>query len=138
MECVGFFGKLHPAIGAHLELEDLFVFELDGEFVRCKERRFFSPVSKFPGVRRDISILIDQSIEVAEVTNIAEEVLGELLVGSVIFDLYQGEGIPDSQKSVGLGLTLQSQKDTLKEQEINDLASSVLEVLQKKLGATLR
>ena len=138
MECVGFFGKLHPAIGAHLELEDLFVFELDCGFVRCKERRFFSPVSKFPSVRRDISILIDQSIEVAEVTNIAEEVLGELLVDSVIFDLYQGEGIPDSQKSVGLGLTLQSQKDTLKEKEINDLASSVLEVLQKKLGATLR
>ena len=138
MECVGFFGKLHPEISAHLELEDLFVFELDGGFVRSKERRFFSPVSKFPSVRRDISILIDQSIEVAEVTNIAEEVLGELLIGSIIFDLYKGEGIPDSQKSVGLGLTLQSQKDTLKEQEINDLASSVVEALQKKLGATLR
>ena len=138
MERIGHFGKLHPSISAGLELEDLYVFEIDGDFVRTKERRFFSSVSKFPSVRRDISVLIDESIEVAEVTKIAEEVLGELLVGSIIFDLYQGEGIPDSQKSVGLGLTLQSQKETLKEQEINDLASHVLKALQKKLGATLR
>ena len=138
MERIGHFGKLHPSISAGLELEDLYVFEIDGDFVRTKERRFFSSVSKFPSVRRDISVLIDESIEVAEVTKIAEEVLGELLVGSIIFDLYQGEGIPTSQKSVGLGLTLQSQKETLKEQEINDLASRVLKALQKKLGATLR
>ena len=138
MKRIGHFGKLHPSISAGLELEDLYVFEIDGDFVRTKERRFFSLVSKFPSVRRDISVLIDESIEVAEVTKIAEEVLGELLVGSIIFDLYQGEGIPDSQKSVGLGLTLQSQKETLKEQEINDLASHVLKALQKKLGATLR
>ena len=44
----------------------------------------------------------------------------------------------DSQKSVGLGLTLQSQKATLNEQEINELASSVLKALQDKLGATQR
>ncbi len=138
VECVGYFGKLHPAICAYLELDDIFLFEIDSDFVRGKERRVFSPVSKFPSVRRDISVLIDESVEVAQVIKIAEEVLGEFLVQATIFDLYQGKGIPDSQKSIGLGLTLQSQKETLKEQEINDLTSSVLEALQDKLGAILR
>ena len=77
-------------------------------------------------------------MEVADIKKIAVETLGELLVGSVIFDVYQGDGMLDSQKSIGLGLTLQSQKATLNEQEINELASSVLKALQDKLGATQR
>ena len=77
-------------------------------------------------------------MEAADIKQIAVETLGELLVSSVIFDVYQGDGILDSQKSVGLGLTLQSQKATLNEQEINELASSVLKVLQDKLGAIQR
>ncbi len=137
-ECVGQFGKLHPAISTTLELEDVFLFEIEGEFARSKKKRVFSPISKFPSVRRDISLLIDESVEVSEIKKIAEDVLGETLMSSIIFDLYQGKGIPESQKSIGLGLTLQSQKGTLKEQEINDLASGVLKALQSKLGATLR
>ena len=81
---------------------------------------------------------MDQAVEVADIKKIAVETLGELLVDSVIFDVYQGDGMLDSQKSVGLGLTLQSQKATLNEQEINELASSVLKALQDKLGATQR
>ena len=81
---------------------------------------------------------MDQAVEVADIKKIAVETLGELLVDSVIFDVYQGDGMLDSQKSVGLGLTLQSQKATLNEQEINELASSVLKTLHDKLGATQR
>ena len=81
---------------------------------------------------------MDQAVEAADIKQIAVQTLGELLISSVIFDVYQGDGILDSQKSVGLGLTLQSQKATLNEQEINELASSVLKVLQDKLGATQR
>ena len=60
------------------------------------------------------------------------------MVDSVIFDVNLGDGMLYPQKSVGLGLTLQSQKATLNEQEINELASSVLKALQDKLGATQR
>ena len=81
---------------------------------------------------------MDKAVEAADIKQIAFETLGELLISSVIFDVYQGGGILDSQKSVGLGLTLQSQKATLNEQEINELASSVLKALQVKLGATQR
>ena len=103
-----------------------------------RQKRTFKELSKYPSVRRDISILVDQAVEVADIKKIAVETLGELLVGSVIFDVYQGDGMLDSQKSVGLGLTLQSQKATLNEQEINELASSVLKTLHDKLGATQR
>ena len=56
----------------------------------------------------------------SDIKKIAVETLGEVLISSVIFDVYQGDGMLDSQKSVGLGLTLQSQKATLNEQEINE------------------
>ena len=64
--------------------------------------------------------------------------LGDILVSSTIFDVYEGKGVSESQKSIGLGLTLQSQKATLKEQEINDLAARTVKALRDKLGATLR
>ena len=73
---------------------------------------------------------MDQAVEAADIKKIAVETLGEVLISSVIFDVYQGDGMLDSQKSVGLGLTLQSQKATLNEQEINELASSVLKALK--------
>ena len=137
-KCVGYFGKIHPSISSQLDIEGCFVFEMEASVALKRHKKSFKDLSKFPSVRRDISILVDQSVEVAEIMEIAIKTMGELLVDSVIFDVYQGEGIADSQKSVGLGLTLESQKATLNEQEINDLALAVIGALQDKLGATLR
>ena len=134
----GYFGQLHPSISKELDVEESFVFEIETSLALRRQKRTFKELSKYPSVRRDISILVDQAVEVADIKKIAVETLGELLVDSVIFDVYQGDGMLDSQKSVGLGLTLQSQKATLNEQEINELASSVLRALQDKLGATQR
>ncbi len=135
---VGYFGQVHPLISKELDVEESFVFEIETSFALRRRKRTFKELSKYPSVRRDVSILVDQSVEAADIKKIAVETLGELLVSSVIFDVYQGDGMLDSQKSVGLGLTLQSQKATLNEQEINELASSVLKALQDKLGATQR
>ena len=137
-KCVGYFGKIHPSISSQLDIEGCFVFEMEASVALKRHKKSFKDISKFPSVRRDISILVERSIEVAEIMEIAIKTMGELLVDSVIFDVYQGEGIADSQKSVGLGLTLESQKATLNEQEINDLALAVIGALQDKLGATLR
>ena len=134
----GYFGQVHPSISKELDVEESFVFEMETSLALRRQKRTFKELSKYPSVRRDISILVDQAVEVADIKKIAVATLGELLVGSVIFDVYQGDGMLDSQKSVGLGLTLQSQKATLNEQEINELASSVLKALQDKLGATQR
>ena len=136
--CVGYFGKVHPSISRELDVEESFVFEIEASLALRRAKRTFKGLSKYPSVRRDISMLVDQAVEVADIKRIAVETLGELLISSVIFDVYQGDGMLDSQKSVGLGLTLQSQKATLNEQEINELASSVLKALQDKLGATQR
>ena len=135
---VGYFGQVHPSISKELDVEESFIFEIETSLALRRQKRTFKELSKYPSVRRDISILVDQAVEVADIKKIAVATLGELLVGSVIFDVYQGDGMLDSQKSVGLGLTLQSQKATLNEQEINELASSLLKALQDKLGATQR
>ena len=137
-ELIGYFGKLHPSISSDLGLDDLFIFELKTDFVLSREKRFYSPISKFPSVRRDIAIVVDDSIEVAEIEGSVRSVLGAVLVSLTVFDLYKGKGITESRKSVGLGLTLQSQKETLKEEEINRFAAKVLQTLERQFNATLR
>ncbi len=137
-ERIGYFGKVHPSISKELDVEESFVFEIETSLALRRQKRTFKEISKYPSVRRDISILVDQAVEAADIKKIAVETLGEVLISSVIFDVYQGDGMLDSQKSVGLGLTLQSQKATLNEQEINELASSVLKALKNKLSATQR
>ena len=129
---------MHPSISKELDVEESFVFEIETSLALRRQKRTFKELSKYPSVRRDVSILVDQSVEAADIKKIAVETLGELLISSVIFDVYQGDGMLDSQKSVGLGLTLQSQKATLNEHEINELASSVLKALRDKLGAIQR
>ena len=119
-------------------MDDLFIFELKTDFVLSREKRFYSPISKFPSVRRDIAIVVDDSIEVAEIESSVRSVLGAVLVSLTVFDLYKGKGITESRKSVGLGLTLQSQKETLKEEEINRFAAKVLQTLERQFNATLR
>ena len=79
-----------------------------------------------------------QDVASRDVNKVVNEVLGEILVDFTLFDVYQGKGIDSTEKSLGLGLTLQSQTATLTEEEISEYAQSVLNELEGKFGARLR
>ena len=95
-------------------------------------------LSKYPEVSRDMAIVIDEDITSDEILNNVKKSAGEFLVGSRIFDVYQGDAVTKGKKSIALGLTWQHPSRTLSDDEINTIISSCVNALQEQFNANLR
>jgi len=137
-ERVGRIGRLHPEIESNLGVEGVYVFELSAAAVLQKPRRVFSGISRFPSVRRDFAVVVDRGVSAAEVEAAVKGALGDILVDFRLFDVYQGKGIDSSEKSLAIGLTLQSQEATLTEEEIGQYTQSAVSALESSVQARLR
>jgi len=98
----------------------------------------YETLSKFPEMRRDLAIVLDQKTSVAKVTQDIESNAGEWLKSVRLFDVYQGQGIENGQKSLALGLTWQHPERTLTDDEVNQWVEQVVEHLSQHAGASLR
>jgi phenylalanyl-tRNA synthetase beta chain len=135
----GRLGRLHPELEARLDLQGgVYVLELEADAVLEKIRRRHGVVSKFPSVRRDLAIVIPKAVEAATIVRILEKSLHEVLVDLRLFDVYQGKGIDSTEKSLGVGLTLQKPSATLTEEEIGQYMNAALSTLVTEAGARLR
>ena len=98
----------------------------------------FSPLSKYPAVRRDIAVIVNEEISLGELENAVKSAANSLLNNLQLFDLYQGKGIDSGRKSVAFGLTFQDQARTLEEADVEAAMVPILAALREKFGATLR
>ena len=135
----GWLGQLHPAWQQKYELTGkTYLFELSMEsLVNTKELAIKLP-SKFPPLRRDISVLFDKDIKVGE---IVDEVNSQGIDGVIEFypfDIYEGEGVEKNKKSIAFLILMQDTYKTLKDEDTNNIVSQVVEVLKNKFKATLR
>jgi phenylalanyl-tRNA synthetase beta chain len=137
-ESVGRFGRLHPLIEKQLGMPEVFVFELDGTAIMSRPERRHQAISKFPSVRRDLAVVVKRDVIARDVIATVVNALNENCMEVMLFDVYEGEGIDSSEKSLGLGLTLQSQTTTLTEEEINALAEQATDALAEQFQARLR
>ena len=137
-QVIGRVGLLHPQLQAQIDVPPVFVFELQSDVVLAKVQRRHQSVSRFPQVRRDLAVVVRQEVPAAAVLNTVRKAVGEHLVDIRLFDVYEGEGIDSNEKSLALGLTLQSQTTTLSETEINALADAALQALQQNHSARQR
>ncbi|MGA1677440.1 MAG: phenylalanine--tRNA ligase subunit beta, partial [Pseudomonadales bacterium] len=137
--CIGRVGRLHPAVESALDLvKPAYVFELTlTDALTRGERRHFG-VSRFPAVRRDLALVVRRELAAARVAETVRSVLGDLLTDLQIFDVYQGKGVDESEKSLGLGLTLQDPSATLTDERIAHSTAAVLAKLAEVHGARLR
>ena len=136
---VGHIGALHPAIIRKMGITgSCYMFEV--QLAPLQERRLpaASALSKFPEVSRDLAILIDSSCASADVLANVSENAGEHLTDLRIFDVYQGDAVAKSKKSIALGLTWQHPSRTLSEDDINTIISKCVNGLQDKFNANLR
>ncbi|MDX1519849.1 MAG: phenylalanine--tRNA ligase subunit beta, partial [Gammaproteobacteria bacterium] len=138
-EPAGVVGALHPLIMKHLDIDtEVYVFELKTSVICAENQRKYTEFSRFPSVRRDISIIVDATISAAEIINIIRKSASDLLSNLELFDVYQGEGIEIGKKSLTFGLTFQRSSSTLIDSEVDSLVGDVLDALHKHFGATLR
>ncbi len=138
-EPVGRLGRLHPEIEQHLDITGaVFLLEILADAVLSHARRRHGVVSRYPSVRRDLAIVVSESVPAAEIEKILSKSLEEVLVDLRLFDVYQGKGIDSTEKSLGVGLTLQKASATLTEEEIGQHMQNAIEALAKEAGARLR
>jgi phenylalanyl-tRNA synthetase beta chain len=136
---IGWIGSLHPELCKIFELEGpVSLFELNMEGVLNEPTARFKAISKFPSIRRDIAVVLDQNIEAAALKKAMIETAGEWLESIVFFDVYQGKGVPTGQKSLAIGLVLRHPTRTLVENEISDIIKEVVLTLANQFRATLR
>tara|TARA_R110001592_G_scaffold232050_1_gene489348 strand:+ start:39241 stop:41622 length:2382 start_codon:yes stop_codon:yes gene_type:complete len=138
-ELVGWLGQVHPKVQKALDLsQPVFVFEMELDPVLKDELPAFNGVSKFPEVRRDLALIVDENISAGDLCYTVRQNAGVQLVDLKVFDVYQGKGIENNRKSVALGLTFRDSSRTLTEDEINMAVESVVTALEKQHAASLR
>jgi phenylalanyl-tRNA synthetase beta chain len=136
---IGWCGELHPSLVRKLQLtETPLVFELEIGPVFAARVTEFAAISRFPAVRRDIAILVNEEVPVARLEQCARDAGGPILRDVVVFDIFSGKNIEIGSRSVALGLILQETSRTLKDADVDKIVNSVTERLARDLNATIR
>jgi phenylalanyl-tRNA synthetase beta chain len=136
---VGYLGALHPAVSRERKLAlPVYLFELDLDSVQAGHRAAFKALSKFPTVRRDVSLVVDESVTAQAIRHCVGQVGIHVLENLELFDVYRGEGIDSGQKSLSLGLTFQDSSRTLTDAEVDQGVDQIVASLRTKFGAILR
>ena len=136
---VGRVGRLHPELEERLGVgAGVQVFELAAEAVLTHPLRRFAPIPKTPSVRRDLALVVNQSVSAGQIQDTLTAALGPILTGFCLFDLYQSKELGADKKSVAFGLTLQSASATLTDAEVSGYMDKAIAALQAVLGAQLR
>jgi phenylalanyl-tRNA synthetase beta chain len=136
---VGCIGELHPALQNLYEFRaPVLLFEIDLLQLGDAAIPKFEAFSKFPSTRRDLAVIVDEAVTVAELTEHVVTELGSALRRCEIFDIYRGPGVDSGRKSVGMGLILQDASRTLNDEETDDMMRRVMRHLEQKLEATIR
>ena len=99
---------------------------------------FYEPVSKYPEVRRDLSLVIDKSVTFNDILKIVKKNENKLVRNINVFDFYAGEKIDESKKAYALSFTLQDKSKTLSDKVIDKTMNHLIKVFEKELGAIIR
>ncbi len=136
---VGWLGCLHPRLQQRFELrKPAILFSLDLNALLDAEVPSSRAISKFPAVRRDLAVVVDEEVAVQSLVELVRSNAGASLESIAVFDLYRGEHIGDNRKSVGLGLILRDQSRTLTDGDADRTVQSVAQGLEQEFGARIR
>jgi len=136
---IGYLGALHPQLARKLGLsQDVMLFEISLAGIQGTQIPSFETLSKFPAIRRDLALVLDEEISAQQVNDVVKKAAPGSLKNIELFDVYTGEGIDSGRKSLALGLTLQDLSRTLTDNEVDDAITKIVGTLQMELGATLR
>ena len=137
-ERIGMLGALHPELASELKLAGAVLFELRLDPICTGTVPKFNALSRFPAVRRDLSLVAPEAISASAVRECVEQAGVDVLQNLELFDVYVGEGIDSGMKSLSLALTFQSRSRTLDDTEINAALRAILDSLAERLEIALR
>ncbi|WP_409025259.1 phenylalanine--tRNA ligase subunit beta [Flavobacterium aquidurense] len=98
----------------------------------------YTEIPKYPEVRRDLALLIDQNTTYESIFNLAKQTEKALLKDVNLFDVYEGKNLPEGKKSYALSFTIQDNTKTLTDSQIDKIMSKLQQTFETELGASLR
>ncbi|HET6539790.1 MAG TPA: phenylalanine--tRNA ligase subunit beta, partial [Chryseolinea sp.] len=138
---IGKLGKVKQALLKDIGVkQDLFYAELNTSllFQNANPKLVIQEVTKFPEVRRDLSLVLDKQISFEEIHNLIMAEEKKLIKNIIAFDVYEGEKIPKGKKAYALGFTLLNETKTLTDEEIDKTMERLMAALEQKFGALIR
>jgi len=138
---VGSIGRLAEAVAAEYKFKQtVFVAEIDlTALLEIPENPvLYSPLPRFPAIVRDVSLLLDRKVTVAELLRAAKDHRSENCAGAEFVGTYDGEGIPEGKRSVTVRFEYRAPERTLRDEEVDELHWPLVEALKKKFGAEVR
>lgn len=139
-ETVAVFGEIHPDTAAKYGIDrKIYTAEiaLSSLYASHKAQPIYKPLPKFPAVTRDLSLVCDRSVPVAELDKAIRSVKSRIIEDVKLFDVYEGDRIAENKKSVAYSLVLRAEDRTLTDDECSDVVGKVIKALSE-IGAELR
>ena len=138
---LGYLGQVHPLVAANYGM-DCEVYCAEISFSKLMDMLLpdatYTPLPKYPAVTRDLSIVCDESLTVAQAEQTITAAAGKLLRNVKLFDIYRGTNLGEGKKSLAFSLELRADDHTLTDADTEPVISKVLTALQNECGAILR
>ena len=138
---VGYIGQVHPLVAKNYGIDvDVYCAEINfTKLLQCQlPDATYTPLPKYPSVTRDLSLICDEAVTVAQAEDVITAAAGKLLRGVKLFDIYRGTGVPEGKKSMAFSLELRADDRTLTDTDSEGVVSKVLTALKDQLDAILR
>ena len=137
---VGFIGQVHPVVEKDFDLKETYVFDLDLDYLFSihNDEPTFNKIPRYPSIKRDIALVVNESVTAAELEATITEAGGEWLQNVHVFDVYQGENLETGKKSIAFSLLFFNPERTLKDEEVEASYEVIVEQVKAKHDAELR
>ena len=140
-----YFGEIHPNIlkKIDIKIDALIGFEIFLEHLKFSKKTLNDQKSKFTTSdfqksERDFAFIVNKNVKAQDLINAISGVDQKLISNIKVFDVYEGENIPDNQKSIAINLTIQSSEKTLNDSDLEKINKLIIETVENKTGAKIR
>ena len=140
-----YFGEIHPSILKKIDIktESLVGFEIFLDNLKLPKKKLNDQkkkyiVSDFQKSERDFAFMIDKNLSSQDLVNIISNIDQNLISNVKIFDVYEGDNIPENQKSIAINVTIQSSEKTLNDSDLEKINRLIIETVETKTGAKIR
>ena len=142
---LAYFGEIHPNIIKKLDIktEGLVIFEIYLDYIKdskqkMKDLKSEYKFSDFQKSERDFAFIINKNFKSQDLVNIIKSVDDKLIKSVRVFDVFEGENIPEGKKSIAVNVTIQSEEKTLNENDLENINKLIISSVESKSGAKIR
>ena len=142
---VAYFGEIHPNILKKIDIKtealvciEIYLDNIKETTKKLKDQKSLYQYSDYQKSERDFAFVIDKNFKVQELVNIISEIDKSLIRSVKVFDVYEGEKIPNNKKSIALNVTIQSSEKTLNEEDLEKVNKLIISTVETKSGAKIR